>query len=352
MARRAPPRSMKAVRIHSHGGSETLRHEDVERPAPGPGEVLIRVRACALNHLDIWVRQGLPGIRIPMPHIPGSDVSGTVEEVGPGVRGIEAGVDVLLSPGLACGICPSCLAGQDNLCLSYTILGFLVDGGYAQYVKVPAANVVPRPVRLSFEEAASVPLVFLTAWHMLVTRARLKPGEDVLVQAAGSGVGIAAIQIAKLFRARVIATASTDQKLAKARALGADEVVNYVRQDFYHEVKRITDRKGVDVVIDHVGQSTFDKGMLCLSRDGRMVVCGATTGPTVSFDLRYLFSRHLSILGSYMGSKGELLALMPFFEDGRLVPVVDRTYPLERAGAAHDVMMRRDNFGKLVLSIA
>jgi NADPH:quinone reductase-like Zn-dependent oxidoreductase len=342
---------MKAMRIHQHGGPEVLKLEQIDPPRPKAGEVLVRVKACAMNHLDLWTRNGLPGRHIPMPHILGSDIAGVIEEVGEDVEGIASGDEVALQPGLSCGRCLRCLQGRDSECKAYTIFGYHVDGGYAEFVSAPVANLLPKPKSLSFEQAASVPLVFLTAWHMLVERARIRPGEDVLVLAAGSGVGIAAIQIAKLWGGRVIATASTGAKLQKAREIGADEVINYREMDFAEEVHRLTDKKGVDVVIEHVGTDTFAKSLQSLARGGRLVTCGATSGPKFEADLRYIFARHLSILGSYMGGKRELAELIPLFDQGKLRPVVDKVFPLEDAADAHRRMESRELFGKIVLKI-
>ncbi|GBC82379.1 Alcohol dehydrogenase [bacterium HR10] len=341
---------MKAVRFHEHGGVEVLRYEDVPEPKIGPTEVLVRVRACALNHLDLWLRRGLPGRSIPLPRIVGSDIAGEVAEVGSAVTRVKVGERVLISPGLSCGQCPACLNGRDNLCREYEVIGSSrSDGGYAEYVKVPEVNAVPIPDHISFEEAAAFPLVFLTAWHMLVTRAGVRPGETVLVIAAGSGVGMAAIQIAKLFGARVLATAGTDAKLQKAKELGADEVINHSTQDLLQEVKRLTDRQGVDIVIEHVGTAVFEKCILSLTPGGRLVTCGVTSGYETRLDIRYLFSRQLSLLGSFMGSKGELLEAFTFFVQGRLKPVIDRTFPLKEAAAAQRLMEERAHFGKIVL---
>ena len=342
---------IKAMRIHRHGGPEVLQLNEIDPPHAGAGEVTVEVKACALNHLDIWTRTGMPNVRIEMPRILGSDVSGIVVETGEGVTDVPLGEEVVLQPGLSCGRCLRCLQGRDNECRQYKVLGSRVDGGYTERLSVPVENLLPKPKRLSFEEAASVPLVFLTAWHMLVERARLRPGEDVLVLAAGSGVGIAAIQIAKLWGARVIATASTDAKLARAQELGADDLVNYREQDFAREVRRLTDKKGVDVVIEHVGQDTFPKSLRSLARGGRLVTCGATSGPDIEVDLRYVFARHLALLGSYMGGKHELAELLPLFDTGRLKPVVDRVFPLEEAADAHRRMENREQFGKIVLRI-
>ena len=342
---------IKAMRIHRHGGPEVLQVDEIDPPHAGAGEVTVEVKACALNHLDIWTRTGMPNVSIEMPRILGSDVSGIVVETGEGVTDVPLGEEVVLQPGLSCGRCLRCLQGRDNECRQYKVLGSRVDGGYTERLSVPVENLLPKPKRLSFEEAASVPLVFLTAWHMLVERARLRPGEDVLVLAAGSGVGIAAIQIAKLWGARVIATASTDAKLARAQELGADDLVNYREQDFAREVQRLTDKKGVEVVIEHVGQDTFPKSLRSLARGGRLVTCGATSGPDIEVDLRYVFARHLALLGSYMGGKHELAELLPFFDTGRLKPVVDRVFPLEEAADAHRRMENREQFGKIVLRI-
>jgi NADPH:quinone reductase-like Zn-dependent oxidoreductase len=342
---------MRAVRIHQHGGPEVLQLDEIDPPHAGPCEVTVAVKACALNHLDLWVRKGLPNVKIEMPRILGSDISGVIVETGPGVADVAVGEEVVLQPGLSCGRCLRCQQGRDNECRQYKILGSQVDGGYTERLNVPVQNLLPKPKRLSFEEAASIPLVFLTAWHMLVNRAQVRPGEDVLVLAAGSGVGVAAIQIAKLYRARVIATASRDAKLAKARELGADDVINYRVQDFAQEVRRLTDKKGVDVVIDHVGKDTFGKSIASLARGGRLVTCGATSGPDVDVDLRYVFSRHLSLLGSHMGGKHELAELLPFFDTGALKPVVDRVFSLDEAADAHRRLENREQFGKIVLRI-
>ena len=341
---------MKAVRVHKHGGLDVLVYESIPTPKIQQNEVLIEVKACALNHLDIWTRKGLPGIKLPLPIVPGSDISGVVCEVGKLVSGVKEGDKVVLAPGVSCGECKACLAGEDNLCPDYSILGFKRDGGYAEFVKVPSSNVIPMPEVLTFVEAASVPLVFLTAWHMLVTRAKVQPGEDVLVLGAGSGVGIAAIQIAKLFGARVLTTASTEEKLAKAHGIGADEGINHAKKDIYHEVMKLTAKKGVEIIIEHVGPATWEKCILSLARNGRLVTCGATTGPIVKLDLRYLFSKHLSLLGSYMGSKAELLQVLSYFQQKKLAPVVDRVIALKDAKTAHKILEERTQFGKVVLT--
>jgi len=340
---------MRAVIFEQHGGPDVLKLADVRDPAIKPNEVLVEVRACALNHLDVWARGGLPGIKIPLPHILGNDVAGIVRQAGDVVTWVGPGDEVLLQPGVSCGHCEYCLAGRDNFCEEYDIIGYGRDGGYAQLVAVPGVNVIPKPRNLSWEEAAAVPLVTLTAWHMLVTRAAIQPGESVLVHAAGSGVGSVAIQIAKLFGARVIGTASSDAKLSKARELGADETINYSSDDWPKQVKRLTNGKGVDVVFEHTGAATWPGSLVSLKKGGRLVTCGATSGYDARTDLRQVFYRQLSILGSFMGSKAELLAAMKFVETGQIRPVVDRTLPLAEARRAHGLMEDRAQFGKLVL---
>jgi len=340
---------MKAVIFHQHGGPEVLEYTDVPEPKIKANEVLVAVRACALNHLDVWVRGGLPGIEIPLPHILGNDVAGVVREVGALVTWVKANDEVMLQPGVSCGHCSVCQRGQDNLCAQYDILGYRRDGGYAELVAAPGVNVVPKPKNISWEEAAALPLVTLTAWHMLVTRANLQPGEDVLIQAAGSGVGSMGIQIAKLRGARVLATAGSDEKLAKAKALGADEVINYTREDWPKEVKRLTARKGVDVVFEHTGAATWPGSIASLKTGGRLVTCGATSGFDARTDIRQIFYRHLTILGSFMGAKSELLDAMKFVESGKILAVVDQSLPLADARKAHELMEDRAQFGKLVL---
>jgi len=342
---------MKAVIFSEHGGPEVLRYAERPEPEMGPEEVLIRVRACALNHLDLWVRRGMPGIAIPMPHIPGSDIAGEVARVGANVVGVKAGERVLLSPGISCGQCVYCLKGNDNFCRQYTLFGYRVDGGYAEYVRSPAVNAIPIPAKLGFEEAAALPLVFLTAWHMLITRAQLKPDETVLVLGAGSGVGSAAIQIAKVAGARVIATAGSELKLQKAKELGADDVFLHTIKHWSREVKRLTERRGVDVVVEHVGEATWQESLASLAAGGRLVTCGATTGYDGRIDLRYLFSRHLSILGSYMGSKAELYSVLDLVNRGLVKPVIDTVMPLEKASDAHARLEKREQFGKIVLRV-
>lgn len=340
---------MKAVIFEQHGGPEVLKMANMPAPTLRANEVMVEVRACALNHLDVWVRGGLPGIQISLPHILGNDVSGVVREVGELVTWVKVGDEVILEPGVSCGHCAACLSGSDNMCPEYDMIGYRRPGGYAELVAVPGVNVIPKPKSLSWEEAAAIPLVTVTAWHMLVTRAQVRPGEDVLVHAAGSGVGSMGIQIAKLHGARVIATASSEEKLAKAKELGADELINYTSDDWPKQVKRLTDRKGVDVVFEHTGAATWGGSIAALKNGGRLVTCGATSGFDARTDLRQVFYRQLSLLGSFMGSKAELLAAMKFVVSGAIRPIVDRTLPLAEARQAHELMEDRAQFGKLVL---
>jgi NADPH:quinone reductase-like Zn-dependent oxidoreductase len=340
---------MKAVRIHEFGGPEVLRYEDVPDPQPRKDQVLVRVRACALNHLDLWVRKGLPGVKLP--HILGSDIAGEIVEAGEYVTRFKAGQHVLLAPMHFCNHCAKCVAGLQNQCPEFTVLGNLVDGGNCELIAVPAVNVIPIPDSLEFIQAASVPLVFLTAWHMLVGRAGIRQGQTVLVLGGGSGVGIAAIQIAKLFHSRVITTAGDEKKLEKAHALGADYGIDHYKQKISQEVRRITNKEGVDIVVEHVGAATWEESMKSLKPGGTIVTCGATTGPNASFDLRFVYSRQLSFLGSYMGTMGELYEVLGHVFAGRLKPVVDRTFPLKDARAAHEYMEKSQMFGKIVLTL-
>jgi NADPH:quinone reductase-like Zn-dependent oxidoreductase len=340
---------MQAVAIDEHGGRDKLRFGELPDPEIGPGQIRLRVRACALNHLDIWVREGWPGLRLDYPHILGADIAGEVDAVGAGVTGVEPGQRALLSPGESCGVCEQCLAGRDNLCRHYRILGEQRSGGYAELVTVPAANLLPYPEGLDFPEAAAIPLTFQTAWQMLVEKARVRPGETVLVLAAGSGVGSAGVQIAKLFGAEVIATASTQAKLDRAAELGADHLINHAEEAIAKRVKAITHKRGADVVMEHVGQATWEQSILACSRGGRIVTCGATTGHEAVTDLRHIFFRQISILGSTMGSKAVLFDVIRHVQAGRLRPVVDRTLPLEQAPEAHRLLEERQQFGKVVL---
>ena len=331
------------------GGPDVLEAREIADPAIAPDEALVRVRACGINHLDLWVRSGLRGLDIQMPHILGNDVVGEIAAIGSAVRHLQTGDRTLVLPTLSCGTCPQCFSGDDNLCRQYDVIGRRRNGGYAELVSVPAVNCLPYPENLSWEEAAAVPLVFLTAWHMLVGRAKLAPGEDVLVIGAGSGVGSAAVQIARLFGARVIATAGTPAKLERAKALGAHETIDHAREDVAARVRELTAKKGVEVALEHVGGRVFEGAVAALARNGRLVTCGATTGGEVKLDVNVLFGKHLALMGSWMGRRSELVQVLKFVRDGRLKPVVDRAMPLAHAAEAHRLIESRGQFGKVVL---
>ncbi len=344
---------MRGWIVRRHGGPEALEWGELPTPEPRADEVVVRVRACALNHLDLWVRNGVPGHSFPLPLVPGCEIAGEIAATGERVDGLAEGDPVLVAPGVSCGSCDRCVAGEDHLCRRYGILGEHRDGGYAELVAIPGRNALPLPRGLSFVEAAALPLVFLTAWHMLVVRARLQRGEDVLVQAAGSGVSSAAIQIARLLGARhIVATASSPEKLERARELGATHVVDSSQESFLRRVREITGGKGVEVAVDHVGGEVFEDSLKALAWAGRVVLCGATTGAEARINLRAVFFKSLSILGSTMGSQAELRRMLPLFESGELHPVVDRTFPLEEAPAAQGVLERREQFGKVVLVVS
>jgi NADPH:quinone reductase-like Zn-dependent oxidoreductase len=345
---------MKAVIFDRFGDAGVLHYAGVPRPQPGPGQVRVRLHAAALNHLDLFIRSGERERNIPLPHIPGCDGSGIVDETGDGVTHFRPGDRVSISPGISCGTCSACTGNRETFCRSYHVLGTRENGTYAEYVCVPQANLVRLSDRLSFLEGAAVPLVFLTAWHMLVTRAEIRAAETVLVHGAGSGVGSAAIQIAKLHGAFVITTAGTDEKLAKAKALGADEAINYNTMNFVDEVRTLTGKRGVDVIFEHTGGEVFAKSVTVLGRGGRLVTCGSTTDFMSNVDVRYIYSRQQTLMGSWMGWKHELEHVMKLFDgpDGRkLKAVIDSVFPLAKAADAHRRMESRQNFGKIVLEI-
>jgi NADPH:quinone reductase-like Zn-dependent oxidoreductase len=341
---------MRAVVIEEHGGPEALRILERPVPEPGPGEVRVRVRAVALNHLDLWLRKGVAGVRYPLPLVPGTDGAGIVDALGAGVTGFDPGSACLLAPGVSCGQCAECSAGDDHLCRWYGILGETRDGTCADFLVVPAVNVLPKPDNLSFEEAAAVPLPFLTAWHMLMARARLQPGETILLHAAGSAVSTAGIQIAELLGARILVTAGSDDKLARAREMGAEATINYRTQDFAKEVRRLTGKRGVDVILDHVGKDTWDGNIKSLAKGGRLVFCGNTSGTEAVTSLPHVFFKGLSLLGSTMGSRGELFRILRLMERGELHPVIDRVLPLGEIAEGHRVLEERLAFGRVVLT--
>lgn len=341
---------MKAILIREHGGRERL--EALEVPPPDSrGLALVEVRAVALNHLDIWLRRGVPGHVFPLPMIPGSEVSGVIASLPEGTAGWGRGDEVIVAPGYSCGLCLACLSGNDPLCRGFGIFGETANGGCAELIAVPVRNLLGKPPSLSFEEAAAVPLDFLTAWHMLIARARIRPGETVLVHAGGSGVGSAAVQIAKLWGMTVYTTVGSRAKRQRALDLGADEVILYSEVDFLEEVRRLTGKRGVDVVFEHVGEKTFDRSIRSLARGGRLVTCGATTGAEVTINLRVLFFKLISILGSTMGSLAELHEILRLVAGGKLHPVVDRILPLEQIAEGHRLLEEREAFGKVVLRV-
>lgn len=340
---------MQAVVIREHGAYDHLLLEDQREVDPGPGEVRLVVHAAGVNHLDIWVRRGVDGARFPLPIVPGSDASGVVDAVGPGVDHLTPGDPVVLAPGLGCGRCRRCLQGEDPLCNNFQIFGESRDGTCREKIVVPARSALPKPAGLSFPEAASFALTFLTAYHMVVTRARLQPHETILIHAAGSGVSVAAIQIARRVGARVLVTAGSHEKLARARALGAEHGIHYREVDFAREVRKYTAKAGVDVVIDHVGKDTLDASIRCLAKGGRLVTCGGTSGPEFQTDIRHIFFKGLSVLGSTMGSLAEMVTLLDEFARGVYQPVVDRILPLSQVAEAHRLLQEREVTGKVVL---
>lgn len=342
---------MKAIYFERHGGPEVLQYGD--RPAPDirPGSVRIDVHAAALNHIDIFLRRGMPGLKIDLPHIPGCDAAGIVSEVGEGVTGVAVGERVLMDPSIACGQCEFCLRGDASQCVTYQLVGEMTSGTCCEEIVVPAANAIRFPDSMSFEEAASLPLVFVTAWRMLITRGRLRAGETILIRGAAAGVGIACIQIAKVAGARVLAAASTPEKLDVCRSLGADVLIDSSGEDVVRRVRAETGKRGVDVVVDYVGKDTWVDSLRCLSRGGRLVTCGATTGYNPEEDLRHIFYRQLEVIGSTMGSRNELMAALNLVFAGRMRPVVGAVYAIKDIAAAHAAMEDRRAIGKIAIRI-
>lgn len=346
---------MKAWRVEAHGGNESFKRVEIAEPKPVAGEARVDVRAVGLNHLDLWVRKGVPGHTFPLPLIPGTDAVGVVAELGPGTdaRGIKIGSRVIVSPGSSCGECAACLAENDPLCSKFGIRGETFDGGCADSVVVPVRDLIPIPDSIGFVEAAAIGIPYLTAWSMMVRKARVLPGEFVLIQAGGSAVSVAATQLAKLHGATVITTVGDDAKIEKSRSIGADYVINYRKTSFREELKKILKplgRRGVDVAIDHVGKDTFVDSMRSLAVGGRLATCGATTGGEVTIDLKLLFFKNLSLLGTTMGAKADLVRAVALVADGKLKPVVDRTLPIEKIGEAMNLIESRALFGKVVLT--
>jgi NADPH:quinone reductase-like Zn-dependent oxidoreductase len=340
---------VKAAFFKEHGGAEKILYDDYRDPVAQAGEVVVRVKACALNQVDMLLLDG----RFPppegLPHVNGCEVTGTIASLGSGVTGLERGQRAIIFPGFSCGRCEYCLRGERTVCVRYGYLGAAKDGGYAELVKVPAANILPLPEAISFEAGAAVPLAMLTSWHALVVQAECRPGQTVLVQAAGSGVGSAAIQIARLCGARVMTTVGSDDKIHFARSLGAEHVVNYRTQDFVEEAKRWTGKRGVDIVIEHIGGDTFERSVLALTRLGTLVTIGSHDTHWGRLDLRHVYSKNLRVLGTNLGSILELQTILEHLVDGRLRPVVDRVFPLRDARAAVQHVLDRQNRGKVLL---
>jgi len=340
---------VKALAFNEFGGPEKLRLQEVPEPRLGPSDVLVSVRACALNHLDLFVREGIPALKTPLPFWSGCDIAGDVAAVGAAVEDVKVGARVAVNPNLTCGRCEFCRQGEDSLCVRYGILGEHEPGGFAELVKVRGTNVLPLPDHVSYEEAAAFILVNLTAWRMLVTQAAVRPGEDVLILGVGGGVSSAAVQIAKLCGARVWVTSSSDAKLERARGLGADEGINYARDDWAKVVFEKTARRGVDVVVDSVGASSWKLSIRSLRKGGRLVTCGATTGPIGETDIRLIFWNQLRVIGSTMGNRKEFDAVMAQLFRGRLKAIIDDVMPLKDGAAAERRLAEGKQFGKLVL---
>ncbi len=339
---------MKAIVLHNKGDANQLRLEETEIPKIYNDEVLVKLKAASVNHLDVWVRMGNFSVNYPI--IPGSEGAGDIAEIGESVQGFKKGDKVVVLPSITCMQCEYCLAGNDNLCKNAKMLGITVNGCYAEYVKVPQRNLLLMNDALSYEEAASVPVAFGTAYRVLMSLAKIKPGETVLIQAAGSGVGTAAIQIAKLAGAKVIAAAGNDEKLDKAKELGADLLVNYYRnQNFDEEIKYLTNGKGVDAVIEQVGGDILLKSLNCLKRGGRIVVLGATAGNKVEIDVQHFYRNNLTMLGTSGMTQEEIRNVFGHVKKGKLKPVIDRVFSLKDASLAHKYMEERKNFGKIVL---
>jgi len=335
--------------LHAHGGIDNLRYQPQADPEAGPRSVLVRVRACGVNHLDLLVRQGHVTSKVPLPHIMGAEVAGEIVALGAGVKELDVGQRVAIASRVACGSCEYCLRGEDNICLVSRSIGVEVPGGYAEFMVAPAVNCVPLPAGVSFRQSAAFTLAGLTAWHMLATRAQVKPGEVVLVLAGGSGVGTAAIQVAKLLGAQVIATAGSEQKLQLALGLGADHAINHREANFDEEVRRITKKRGADVVFEHVGAATWERSIKSLGKNGRLVTCGAHTGREAMLEIWRLFTRQISIIGCYLGTRAELHTVLQLLGQERLRPVVHCALPLAEARQAHAILEARTHFGKVVL---
>ncbi|MEJ2701103.1 MAG: zinc-binding dehydrogenase [Sedimentisphaerales bacterium] len=344
---------MKAAVIHTHGGLECVTIDDVPEPTAGEGEVVLDVRSAALNHLDIWVRKGRPGLSLNMPHVLGSDGAGIVVERGSKTHGINTGDEVIVNPGLSCGCCESCRRGQQSECVSFGIVGMSRPGTFAEKVTVPFQNIFAKPSHLSFDEAAALPLAYQTAWRMLSSRARLRAGETVLINGVGGGVALAALQLAKLAGAEVIVTSSSDEKLSRAKDIGADHTINYKTVgDLVGMVRGITGGRGVDIVVDSVGAATWNNNFEVARKGGRIVLCGVTSGPETTTNLRALYWNQLTVMGSTMGSNEDVRQLLRAVETAKLKPIVDSSHPLEEIQVAMGRMEAAEQFGKIVVRVS
>jgi len=341
---------VKALYFEEHGGTDKLIYGEQPETEPGIGEVRVRLKTAAFNHLDIFVLHGMPGIKIGLPHIGGADGAGVVDMVGEGVEGIDVGSEVVFDPGLSCGHCEFCLAGEQSLCLRFGVLGEHSNGTFAEAVVVSALSLAPRPTHLSWEESAAFGLAHLTAWRMLINRGNLRPGETVLIHGVGGGVSMACLQLAKLVGARVIVTSRSEEKLRRVAELGADEVLPADDQ-VAHGVRVLTGKRGADVVVDSVGEATWMQSLKAAAKGGRILTCGATSGPNPAEELRQVFWNQLSIIGSTMGSRRDWRQLVAAVEMHRLKPVIDTVLPLAEGRAAYDRMEQAGQFAKIVLSI-
>ncbi len=345
---------MKAVAFSKQGEIDVLRYQELLKPTLDREEVLVKVNSCAVNYLDIHARRNRPEIKQKLeeagkPHILGSDIAGEIADISGTHTHLTIGQRVLLAPCIPCGVCSDCINGYENLCDTQQLLGFQINGGYAEFVKAPIKNAIPIADTLSYPEASTLPIAYLTAWHMLMTRAQLRAGEDILILGAGGSVGSAALQIAKLVGARIFATASTNEKLARAKENGADIAINYADVDFSKVILEETNGRGVDVVLEHVGAATWEKSINSLAKNGRLVSCGVTTGNIGEINIRKMYQKQLTIMGSALGTTAELRTLVRLAEQGKLVPIIDRTLPLEQAASAHQLLESRKNFGKVCL---
>jgi NADPH:quinone reductase-like Zn-dependent oxidoreductase len=343
---------MKAVLFHEHGGPEVLKYTDIPAPEPQPGEVQVLLHAAALNRADLWVREGWPGLKLDYPHIPGADGAGEVSSLGEGVTNLRIGDRVVINASISCGECSLCLDGRDNLCREWHLLGETLRGTYAEYVVVPAINLLPIPETIEFEEATAASLVFHTAWHSLITRGRLQKGESVLIIGASGGVNTASIQVAKHIGAKVYVVGSGQEKLSLAESLGADVLIDRSKEENWAKAIHVTtERQGVDVVVDNVGAGTMPLSLRAARKGGRILTVGNTGGPKFEIDNRYVFGKHLSILGSTMGTQDDYATVMELIFEGKLKPVIDRQYPLKEAAAAQERLAAGQQMGKITLAI-